>query len=408
MNDIIIRAISTDNNHDLVRLVALLSSQEGPNNKYTVDALRQFSAETPDDSTTPTRRAPIHLVAMEGDQCLAHIAIVVDRLSRSAELVLPAIKRGYRKSLCNIARLFWDHLQLLGERQGWSFLYQYTPASEPLMQLIGHRFLHASDLAIIPPTSEHSSGESQKIGLTRPREGQGFVLLSNVLRSGRGRQQALFPPLHRLEEVRRLYYPLFLKRRFVNETTPQDHSSRWFVDNFGNEAARLPSNQPYSYEQSPFARLAMLKIIPSAIDGSVKATTADASTRARDVGFDFVILVALNDPDCPQVSEELESLGYTFSGIFPLLDNNDYILYTRFSAYELSRMTLYSESARQLQLEMLSEKEQAHVSDSNLTLPRQVAPAAAGRGPGHIQQQGQQKAGPYAGLSPNGHEPAQR
>ena len=231
---------------------------------------------------------------------------------------MPALEGDSEKEISGLAEALWKAVSHTAQRQGWESIYKYISTGDDRIQPILARAFGLADTAIYPGYRSsairsrrhgHPSSESVMVDISPP-----VVVAQRALSPNSGSETPVYVPEQHLEMVRCLYEPLGLKRTFCASSEGVHEAPAIAADAQGVELR--------SFRHTG---LCQLFVQPSLLSSFQRAAVEVDAARFNDC----VVFVNLFDSRTPAFCEFLEENGFRFSGIVPLLQGRDSILYSR-------------------------------------------------------------------------------
>jgi len=249
----------------------------------------------------------------------AHIALrPVPGSPGDIELCLPACAPEDRALLPDFMDAAWEMIRRQGQRQAWRSIFSCGFESvHPLDQTISRMF-HGREIALLPGLLPTAAGRIR--GFRMPRasrlareSSRGHAVLSfRALTPHDDVPLDLYVPEQHLEVCRLLYGPLGLPRRFWS-APPAEHTAGLNADRRGIER---------SWYRSSGVRMSL--VAPSLV-----SPREDLEGRCFDGQQASFLLVDMRDPACPEFADSLETRGYRFCGVVPLLYGQESLIYCK-------------------------------------------------------------------------------
>ncbi|MCB0325639.1 MAG: hypothetical protein KDD69_18785 [Bdellovibrionales bacterium] len=340
-----IRALNNDNHHDATRLSDLFRHHYADNHPFRNVYDPNFWVHSRRSKIEPG--GLISLVAEEDGKFIAHLGLDHNPLTNAVQVMLPAIHPRYKTAVFSIIRQFWAHIERHAARQQWSVVFGYNLSVQPLLQLLSAKCYHCEATALMP-CSRVSYGFDRKETIADPNST--MLVMCNVLHPGQSESTVLHPPGAHARKVRALYDAIGLRRTFHD------------VEASSTFREAVHTGQKWEQRKGFFARhlkrfgLFQLRVMPSAVSdqNATHALIDRIESQRTEKRHRLSIQVALDDPRCPEFSQELERRGYRFCGVLPLIALHDYIVFAKFDDSEIRRLTLYTEASKALRDYMLN------------------------------------------------------
>lgn len=336
-----IKAVNPDNFREAGQLVELFTAAYGTSyfHKQVYDPHFWFAK----DGTEEEEPQLTSIVALDENRFIGHLALKGAGEPGINQLLLPAVHPAYRKQVFEMSRVFWQCVESMARRQGWRLVYHFSHVAHPISQVVAAKCFRSVEVALIPnyilPARYHV------MGMRRCKLRTSLVAMYNVFDTSALPTLTIYPPEHHADIIRELYYPLRLDRVFKQGAD----ASPWRSP---SHVGRQDGHSPSPLEAREF-ELDKLTIIPSQIT-NIEQLLRVAAEASKTRGRRLFIQIALDDPYCALTCRALESYGYRFCGVLPLLGGRDYILYSEFENEELEALTLYSHRAKALRAYLIS------------------------------------------------------
>ena len=335
---IVVRALNLDNNADRTNLIELIDSNYGEGFTARVPHLLDSQKDTEDDSDESLLNL-IHVVAVEDDRFVAHLAVrKYDLLHRSQsvyELILPAILPAYRREAFRLARMLWKHITEQAERQQVAAIYHYSPLKHPLLQLMAVKCFRSIETGIIPSAPARFGG-IRLVPSRNPRKQRAkSLLMCNIL------NQDAFAATHPLRVPREL-------SEIVQILCDQLGISRTLIEESVEQIPRV--SLVYRSQSSLLSGITDVSLVPLLSTQTGGSSVDEALQQLVDleqaVGAKASLAVPLLREGASRVIYELLERGYTFSGLRPLPGGRDELLLTTLGNEELNDSVVYSRTAQ--------------------------------------------------------------
>lgn len=346
---VVTRALNNDNYRDAKKLVALFRSHYGnghPFRKvYETDFWSRIQQRKLDSGSL------LSLVALDGEEFIAHLAVDYDTSANALQILLPAIHPDYRCKLFYIVRAFWRHIQKAATRQGWRSIFTYSLSSQPMLELLATKCFHSRAVALFP--SRVGSDEEESFPSQDNGEQLSILVMCRTFDKNHSETRSLYPPSAHARIIRELFDEMKLDRNFLNAAqgknkgTEQTTQISRHAEHFDS---RLIDSKGFAPQFLKGFGIYQLRITPAALADTDTALSSlqRLENPPGEKQRKLVVQVALDDSRCPQFCLRLESIGYRFCGILPMVGSHDFVAYTRFEDSWIRDVTLYSAHSKSL------------------------------------------------------------
>ncbi len=347
-----LRALNIDNHVDAVRLVNLFQSH------YLTDHPFKRVYQTDFWSTSMQTRFDYHgivsMVAVKGEEFVAHLAYDCNPASGAVQLLLPAVHPSHRTRIFPLIRSFWRRLEQTAQRQNWRMVFTYNLTSQPLLQLLAAKCFHCETAALLPCPACCREADSANGDTFRCSS---VLVMCNVLQHNAASRQVLYPPEKHAAIIKEILDSLQLPRSFGRDDGENQLYAHDQLDLFPDHMTAEKPAKLFGVQTLKSLGIYMVQINPEGLAEPEKAwELIDRLGHApKTKNKTLVVRVAMDDSRCPLFCRDLEERGFRFCGVFPMIDGHDYVAYSQFDNARIKRLTLYTERSKSLREYMLSQ-----------------------------------------------------
>jgi len=364
--DIHLIAVNNDNLLHAEQLANLFRDAYSATGQYSDLHSVNFWYNGAEDSESNNELTSI--VAFSNGQIIAHLGIRQPKESSAVEILYTLVAEEFKDHSFAIAAHYSQFLRGLYRKQKWSSVTHYISVLDAIPQIVATKYFRSCEIALILGTDsdkESSADDASPIG--------NFVVMRNeVALSELNHPLSLFPPTQHTDKIIELYNTLNIQRYWQLSASTVTQIRKLESRNTATPNTSLAkANLGVSAEYRQLFKSHELLLTPSLLELEHLKEIA-LSDRKQ------FLLVAMDDALCPAVCEELEKVGYVFTGIFPEHLGRDYVCYCQTTAEQLSRTPLFTEGGIALrdyivnylqkhpQLEQITPKNSSSLRRANL------------------------------------------
>ncbi len=252
----------------------------------------------------------ISIVAERNSKIIGHITCCPHKDDpQNIQIIMPVVIPCNEEQ--DILNMMWELVENLAKKKSWKMAYKfitsYPERMENTISMIGNFF----DSAIYPGHKDNKLSECNRNEIRTQTE---FPVLysQHTFDSKLFKEEIFYAPKAYEDIIKDFYLGLQIPRKLGN--------------NKNKKISKIYSDiKPVEIKSYKHAGLCRAYITPSLLSSFNEDALSYDTNRFQDALY----YVNLLDPKCPELCEFIESLGYSFCGIIPLIDNSDYIIYSR-------------------------------------------------------------------------------
>ena len=258
----------------------------------------------------------ISIVAERNSKIIGHIACCPHKEDpQNIQIIMPVVIPCNEEQ--DILNMMWELVEHLAEKKSWKIAYKfitsYPERMENTISMIGNFY----DSAIYPGHRNYKNQEDTKLKETEGNEVRtqtDFPVLysQHTFDSKLIKEEIYYAPKTYEDIIKDFYLGLQLPRKLGN--------------NKNKKITKIYSDvKPVEIKSYKHTGLCRAYITPSLLS----SFNEDALSYDTNRFDDALYYVNLLDPKCPDFCEYIESIGYSFCGVIPIIDNSDYIIYSK-------------------------------------------------------------------------------
>ena len=206
-----------------------------------------------------------------------------------------------------ILHLLWEKVESLARTKSWKMAFKFITSYPEKMERTISKIGNFNEIALYPGHKNEQSLNDIQTETSYP------VLYSqHTFDASRIKKEKIYVPSQYKDIVEKFYRDVSIQRDFAKE----DEKDSLLI---------LDDAKPVELKSYRHTGLCRLYVTPSLLPTFNKNQISFDNTRF----YDALIYVNLFDSKCPLFCEFLEEIGYSFSGIIPLIDGGDYIIYSK-------------------------------------------------------------------------------
>lgn len=304
IKDINLRATNPDNIFDIKGIIDLFNITYGstfPNHEVYIE---DFWKERIGNRF-------ISIVAERNNKIIGHIACSPHKDDpKNVQIIMPVVIPCNEEQ--EILNMMWDLVEELAKKKSWKIAYKfitsYPERMENTISMIGNFY----DSAIYPGHNDSKKKlNSFNTDSIKSQTNYPILYSQHTFNSKLIKEEYYYSPSAYNEIIANFYRGLQIPRKQGNLRTK-------------NTFKVLEDVKPVEIKSYRHTGLCRAYITPSLLSSYTK----DALKYDKNRFSDALYYINLLDPKCPKFCEFLESLGFSFCGIIPLIDGSDYIIYS--------------------------------------------------------------------------------
>lgn len=248
----------------------------------------------------------ISIIAKENDEVVGHIACCPQKEDKeNVQIIMPVvIPCDYEQEILN---KLWEKVEGLAKKKSWKMAFKFITSYPQKMEQTISKIGNFNEIALYPGHKKEESLNDIQTETSYP------VLYSqHTFDSSKIKKEKIYVPSQYKDIVEKFYKDISIQREFANN---DDNNSLLILDDA----------KPVELKSYRHTGLCRLYVTPSLLPTFNKSQISFDNSRF----YDALIYVNLFDSKCPLFCEFLEDMGYSFSGVIPLIDGGDYIIYTK-------------------------------------------------------------------------------
>ncbi|MGI6680003.1 MAG: hypothetical protein ACOX3T_00680 [Bdellovibrionota bacterium] len=301
--DINLRATNPDNVYDIKGIIELFNLTYGSTFPNKEVYMEDFWKERIGNRF-------ISIVAEQNSKIIGHIACCPHKEDpQNIQIIMPVVAPNSNEQ--EILNIMWGLVEDLAVKKSWKMAYKfitsYPKKMENTISMIGNFY----DSAIYPghKLDEIATLEAKEI---HTQTSYPILYSQHTFNSELIKNDYFYPPNAYVDIITDFYIGLKIPRRLGS-----DKSKKTFEIYSDIKPIELKS-----YKHTGLCRI---YITPSLLTSFTKDCIEYDTNRFSDALY----YVNLLDPKCPDFCEYMETKGYSFCGIVPLIDSGDYIIYSK-------------------------------------------------------------------------------
>ncbi len=286
----------------------------------------------------------ISIVAERDSKIVGHLACCPHKNdNKNVQIIMPVVIPCPEEE--EILMSLWSLVERIAKKKHWKMAYKFITSYPEKMESVISTIGNFNETAIYP--GHRTTNELLDI---KTETAYPILYSQHIFDTSLLKNEIVYVPNEYKELAENLYNRSNLPRVFCD---------------LDNKIARIYTDvKPVEIKSYKHTGLCRAYITPSLLNNYSKEALLYDETRFCDM----LLYVSLFDPECPSFCKFLESLGYSFSGIIPLIDGGDHIIYSK----DLSNLKNYhfskdsSEKLRSIILENESIEQNRYESTENI------------------------------------------
>lgn len=298
MNNVIFRASNADNIFDIRGIIDLFMASYGlsfPNHEVYQES---FWRERIGNRF-------ISIVAERNSKIIGHLACCPHKNdNKNIQIIMPVAVPCNEEE--EILMSLWNIVERIAKKKSWRMAYKFITSYPSKMESVISIIGNFNEMAIYP--GHRTADELMDI---KTETAYPILYSQHIFNSSLIKKEVVYVPNAYKEFAQNFYSYSGLPRSFCD-------TDKKFIKIYTDE-------KPIEIKSYKHTGLCRAYVTPSLLSSYSKEMLTYDDTRFCDM----LLYVNLSDPKCPSFCEFLESAGYSFCGIIPLIDGKDHIIYSK-------------------------------------------------------------------------------